>query len=299
MIKLFARKKAVPAPALTEPELGTPTGLSTLDEAIAGGLKAGQLTILGGPTGSGKSALASQIALAAGQWAADHDRGGVLFFSYEMNAPELTTRLLRQATPEVRDGYRPPSGWSERDKPLVEASTARIRALPIRIEDEAAPSVSAIADTIRRSFGQTRRAPCLVIVDHLGLLGAPGARSDAEALHSVTRDLKNVARATGVPILALAQMNHQVDSDKRADHRPQLSDLRGSAAVEHDADLVLLLYAPHLYFRDREEAKRLTSQGAPVFLMVAKSRSGPISDVKLEWVGPHLTFRQPAFAPGE
>ena len=236
--------------------LGTPTCIPSLDEAIAGGIKPTQLVILAGPTGGGKSALASLIALRAGEWASHNDRGGVLMFSYEMSRKELTQRMLLQATPEIRDGYHPPHGFSDRDKPIVRLSLEKIRALNIRIEDKGAEDISAIRGAVDRYIKRTGKKPVLVIVDHIGLVGAkgPGGRdlSDTEAMSRVTRGLKNMARLLEVPVMGLSQFNRAIDSDTREDHEPRLSDLKQSSSIEHDANIVLLLHAPYLYWKDKE-----------------------------------------------
>ena len=277
-------------------DLGTPTCIPSLDDAIQGGIKPSQLLILAGPTGGGKSALASLIALRAGQWAAEHDRGGILLFSYEMSKKELTQRMLIQATPEIRDGYHAPHGWSERDKPIVRESLERIRHLAIHIEDKGAEDISAVRGAVDRYIARKGKKPSLVIVDHIGLIGAKdargGAASDTEQMSRVTRGLKNMARLLEIPVMGLSQFNRQVDSLERPDHRPQLSDLKGSSSIEHDANIVLLLHAPYIYLKDREERKRLVATGAPVTLMVAKNRSGPQVDLDLEWIGPRGTFRE-------
>ena len=277
-------------------ELGTPTCIPSLDDAIAGGIKPTQFVVLAGPTGGGKSALASLIALRAGEWAAKHDRGGVLMFSYEMSRKELTQRMLLQATPEIRDGYHAPHGFSERDRDIVRRSLEKIRALNIRIEDKGAEDISAIRGAVERYIQRVGKKPCLVIVDHMGLVGAKGTGgrdlSDTEAMSRVTRGLKNMARLLSIPVLALCQFSRAIDADTREDHRPRLSDLKQSSSIEHDANIVLLLHAPYLYYKDKEERKRLVAAGAPVTLMVAKNRSGPTVDIELEWIGPRVTFRE-------
>jgi replicative DNA helicase len=277
-------------------ELGTPTCIPSLDYAIAGGIKPTQFVVLAGPTGGGKSALASLIALRAGEWAAKHGKGGVLMFSYEMSRKELTQRMLLQATPEIRDGYHAPHGFSERDRPVVRASLEKIRALNIRIEDKGAEDISAIRGAVERYIQRTGMKPCLVIVDHMGLVGAKGSGgrelSDTEAMSRVTRGLKNMARLLSIPVIGLCQFSRAIDADTREDHRPRLSDLKQSSSIEHDANIVLLLHAPYLYYKDKEERKRLVAAGAPVTLMVAKNRSGPTVDIELEWIGPRVTFRE-------
>ena len=274
-------------------DLGTPTGIFALDDAIGGGIKPGQLVVLAGPTGGGKSALSTQIALYAAQWAAWNNKGDVLYFSYEMNAPELTNRLIIQATPEIRDGFHAPAGWSERDRPFVEASRKKISELPMRINEKGSGDWISLKAEIRdntQSFSDGRR-PALVVVDHIGLIGSADSGSDQEILDRVVRGLKTIATDLKVPVLALAQFSRKANS-KNPDNRPLLSDLRGSSAIVSDANIVLLLHTPYIYLHDIEERRRLVASGAPVTLFVAKNRSGAQTDIDLEWVGPHLTFRE-------
>lgn len=270
---------------------GTTTGLTSLDRAIQGGIKPQQMVVLAGSTGSGKTAMATLIALRAAEWAARNaDRGHVLFFSYEMSRKELGVRMLLQASPLIKDGYHPPNGFSERDKPTVRASLEAIRTLPLLIEERSGETVAAVRGAVERYIQREGRKPALVIVDHIGLLSAPRVTNRTEAVGQITRGLKNMARLLNVPVLAVAQLNREVG--KREDHRPQLSDLRESGSIEQDANVVLLIYRESYYLRDPEERSQKEAEGAPVELYVAKNRSGPLTKVMLTWYGPHTTFSE-------
>lgn len=217
---------------------GTTTGLLSLDKAIQGGIKAQQMVVLAGSTGSGKTALATLIALRAAEWAArDPERGHVLFFSYEMSRKELGVRMLLQTSPAIKDGYHPPNGFSERDKPTVRASLEAIRGLPLLIEERSGETVAAVRGAVERYIQREGRKPVLVVVDHIGLLSAPKVANRTEAVGQITRGLKTMARLLGVPVLAVAQLNREVG--KREDHRPQLSDLRESGCLTGDARVFL------------------------------------------------------------
>jgi len=275
----------------TELNPSTPTGLPSLDDAIRGGFKPEQLALLAGPTGAGKSALASQIALFASEWAAANNQGDVLYFSYEMSVSDLTTRLLIQATRGLRDGYHMPAGWSGRDRPLIEAAREKINALPLRITEAGAHDYLSLEVEISNNMQARGRRPALVVVDHLGLVGSANPGSDEEIRERVVRGLKEMARELKVPILALGQFTRRADL-KNPDNRPNLSYLRGSSAIESAAHLVLLLHAPYIYLHDAEERKRLVASGARVNLIVAKNRSGTTTEIELEWIGPQLIFRE-------
>jgi replicative DNA helicase len=275
---------------------GTPSGFSSLDDVIRGGFKPGQLIVLAGQTGSGKSAMACLIALRAGEWAFKHDKGAVLIFSYEMSDKEITERMLIQTTPDLRDGYHYPHGFSERDKPAVQASLERMRDLLINIEDRSAEDVDGIKRAVQGYIQRTGKHPSLVVVDHVGLVGAKGANSDTEAVSRVTRGLKKMATRLEIPVLALAQFNRGA-GNRDDDHTPRLSDLKQSSSIEQDANIVLLIDAPYIFMKNKEEMKRKVAEGAEVTLMVEKNRSGPRAYLDFEWIGPRVTFREKRIDP--
>jgi replicative DNA helicase len=271
---------------------GTPTGLPNLDDAIQGGIKPSQLVVIAGNTGSGKTSLAMQIGLLAAQWAGRRreERGYVLIFSLEMSAIELVIRMVSQVV-AITDGYRPPSGFSDRDKPKVREALARIKELPIRVEVPRRSTVDGIRASVERFIGE-HGVPSLVVVDHIGLLKDPKVKGGrTEEVGSITRGLKEMAMQLDLPVLALAQLNREVG--KRDDHRPQLSDLRESGSIEQDANVVALVHRPSYYLKDLEERRRLEESGAEAYVMIAKNRSGPTAEVLFEWVGPRYLFRVP------
>ena len=276
----------------TEVDPGTPTGFPSLDLAIQGGIKASQMVVVAGSTGSGKTALGSQIALRAAQWAAlDPRRGDVLIFSFEMSQKELAIRILIQATPQIRFGYHPPAGFAEVDKPAVRAAVEHIAVLPIRIEEKAGETVGAVRAAVERHIQRAGgRKPCLVIVDHIGLLNAPKTSNRTEAVGQITRGLKNMARLLDIPVLALAQLNREVG--KRDDHKPQLTDLRESGSIEQDANIVLLIHRPSIY-HDEDVRKVEEAAGAEASIIVAKNRSGPTATIPMVWFGPLAVFSEP------
>lgn len=274
-------------------EVGTPTGLTPLDEVIAGGIKPGQMVVLAGATGSGKTSLAMEIALLSAQWAAKDPigRGWVLVFSFEMSANELVVRLVQQVVPIV-DGYRPPHGFSNRDKPKVREAIKRIRDLPIRIETDAPRTVAGVRGAVERFILEHGR-PSLVIIDHIGLMKDPAVRGGrTEEVSAITAALKTMAMQLKIPLLALAQLNREVG--RREDHRPQLTDLRESGSIEQDSNIVLLVYRPSYYWKDEELKRAEEEKGAEAFVIIAKNRSGPTASLKFEWIGPRYLFRIPA-----
>jgi replicative DNA helicase len=270
---------------------GTPTGLPNLDYAIQGGIKPSQLVVIAGSTGGGKTSLATQIALLSAQWAGrEQTRGWVLFFSLEMSASELVIRMVSQVVP-ITDGYRPPEGFSRRDRTRVREGLTKMRALPMRIEVPRTGTVIGIRGSIERHTVEHGK-PALVVIDHIGLLKEPKVRGGrTEEVGMITRGLKEMAMQLDIPVIALAQLNREVG--KREDHRPQLSDLRESGSIEQDANIVMLVHRPS-YFLAPEQRAIEEARGAEAWVYIAKNRSGPTAEVKFEWVGPRYLFRLPS-----
>jgi replicative DNA helicase len=282
---------------------GTPTCIEPLDRAIQGGIKPSQLIVVAGSTGSGKTALATQIALRAAGWASHkpEERGPVLFFSFEMNQEELISRMLMQMTPQLRDGYRwaepdkgIKGGFSDRDKPIVRDSLSKMRSLPIHIVDDSVETIDAVRSEVERFIAhESGRLPSLIVIDHIGLLSAPSAAKNGRTAEvgAITRGLKNMARRLRVPVLALAQLNRQ--AGQRDDHRPRLNDLRESGTIEQDANIVILIHRES-YYKQPDIRKQEEEAGAETEINIAKNRAGPTDKVLLTWYGTHTVFAVPA-----
>ena len=272
-----------------------PTGIGPLDEALGGGLRPSQLVVVGGATGSGKTALATQTALGAAVAAAQHPErfGAVLYASYEMSRQELYARMAAQVA-DARDGYHPPRGWSARDLPRVEAAVRAIAPLPLLVRDDLAPTVEAVQGWVER-YAAAHGGPGLLIVDHIHLLTAPRATNQLESLTHISRSLKALAMQLGVPVLALAQLNRE--PGHRDSHRPVLADLRASGSIEQDADIVVLVHRPSYYLEPQTRAE-LEQAGAPAEIELAKHRAGPTGMVTLTWLGPRTLYVvDPAWQP--
>ena len=259
---------------------GEPTGLTPFDELISGGFRAGKLTILGAQTGQGKTALALDIANRLVR-----RKRPVLFVSLEMDEQELVERLLARAARvdllkimRGREGF----GGEYRGKPLdhleltrLAEAAAEINGLPLFIRDKNIDNLDAIMVAVRSGI---RRAnllygtnPGLIVVDYLQLVRPTESwgRRDTRAVEvgDVSRALKNLARETSLPVLALAQLNRNLE--KRENKEPLLSDLRDSGAIEQDADLVAFL------FSEQPPAEQSPYQKVvPRVIAIAKNRSG-------------------------
>ena len=232
---------------------GEPTNLAPLDELVSGGLRAGQLVILGAQTGQGKTALALDIS--ARMLA---NKRPVVFISLEMDESELVKRLLaRTSRVDLLEVIRGRSGFggrfrgepmSSRNLSALADATVTIDELPVFIYDKGIDNLDAMISSvragIRKAKNEHKTTPGMIVVDYLQLVRPTDAwgRRDTRAVEvgDVSRALKTLARETELPILALAQLNR--NAGKRPTNRPELSDLRDSGAIEQDADLVLFLW---------------------------------------------------------
>jgi replicative DNA helicase len=238
--------------------LGIGTGLMDLDELVAG-WRPGQYVLVGARPSEGKTALALKLAReAAGQGFP------VLFLSLEMTAHELAERLLAsEAEVNSRDMARGRLATS--DWPHLAEAAGKLATLPVYIVDSAATTVSQIRAVARRY--QRQHGVKLVVLDYVQLVH-PDRRTESavQDMRDISGALKSLAKELLVPVVALSQLNRQVEG--RSDTKPKLSDLRESGALEQDADVVVLLWT------DPKKAHDLGPR-APLTLLVVKQRNGP------------------------
>ena len=237
---------------------GVGTGLTDLD-SLLGGLHQSDLIILAGRPSMGKTALATNIAFhAAKNIKRENDDFGnesivdgavVGFFSLEMSAEQLATRILAEESGVGSDLIRRGKMGNTEFGKLVQASQELQRA-PIFIDDTPALTVSALRTRARRLKRQYGLG--LIIVDYLQLLSGSSSRQDnrVQEISEITRGLKTLAKDLDVPVLALSQLSRQVE--QRDDKRPQLSDLRESGSIEQDADVVMFIFREEYYVARRE-----------------------------------------------
>lgn len=260
------------------PVTGLPTGFTDLD-GYTRGLHPGNLIVLGGRPGEGKSALALQIGLYAAR------SGPVAFFSMEMSRDEIMTRALAQM---ARVDHHQMMQGRLRDAELAKVGEARnaLEQLPIAFDDSAAVTPFHVRSKAKRM--QARRGLVLVVVDYLQLLQRPRhAHSREEAVADNTWALKVLAGELRVPVLALSQLNR---ASAKEDRRPTLADLRESGAVEQHANVVLLIYKPP------PESGGIVTTTPPVELLIAKQRNGPQGvPVELVFRGPSMRFEDAAW----
>lgn len=227
---------------------GLSTGFRTIDRRL-GGMEPGQLIVLGGRPGMGKTALGLQIALRAATPPGPEVPGAkVLFVSLEMQAAQIGRRALALSSGIRLQALR--RGEFTRDQAMAHAlvrGRARLSSLQVTIEDEPALHVAAIA-LRARSAARAMGGIDLMVVDHLHIVGRPetaGRFGDTQAITEISGGMKRLAKDLGVPLLLLAQLSRGLES--RDDKRPTLADLRQSGAIEQDADAIMFLYRPEYY----------------------------------------------------
>lgn len=249
---------------------GVPTGLADLDE-LTGGLQKQDLAILAARPSMGKTALALQIALGE---ALRPDGGSVLLFSMEMSKKQVQQRLL--STEALVDLGRIVRGRLQ-DDDIVRLGQAAGHVNAARLLVDESPSLSPLELRARaRKIRSQEPDLSLVVVDYLQLMsGGAGHENRQQEVSEISRALKATAKDLDVPVLALSQLSRA--PEQRSDHRPNLSDLRESGALEQDADLVMFLYRPEYYLSAAKAADEGVAGDAEI--IIAKQRNGPTDTV--------------------
>ena len=255
---------------------GVPTGFVDLDE-MTRGFQAGDLVIVAARPSMGKTSLVLNVA----QHVASIGDQVVGFFSLEMSKESLFLRLL---TSEAQiDGHRLMSGAiGGNDYHRISHALEKLNAMKLYIDDTANVGVLEMRAKARRL--QAEHGLHLLVVDYIQLMSARG-RFDNRTLElaSISRSLKGLAKELNIPIVVLSQLSRAPES--RSDHRPQLSDLRESGALEQDADVVVLIYRDDVYNRDPDSPDAGTAE-----LILAKQRNGPTGVVKLAFLREQTRF---------
>ena len=255
---------------------GVPTGFVDLDE-MTRGLQPGDLVIIAARPSMGKTSLVLNIA----QHVAVQTDYTVGFFSLEMSKESLFIRLL---TSEAQiDSHRLMSGHiADRDYSRISHALERLSSMRLFIDDTANIGVLEMRAKSRRL--QAEHGLSLIVVDYIQLMSARGRYENRTLeLASISRSLKGLAKELNVPIVVLSQLSRAPES--RSDHRPQLSDLRESGALEQDADVVVLIYRDDAYNRDPNNPDAGTAE-----LIVAKQRNGPTGIVRLAFLREQTRF---------
>ncbi len=246
---------------------GISTGLVDLDHKTTG-LHGGELVIVAGRPGMGKTTLALNFAVHA----AVRENRVVAVFSLEMPEVQLVQRILASEAlvdaQKLRTGELNQYDWNK----LMEQSTRLFRT-NLFLDGSPVLTATQIASKSRRLKSRMKGQLGLIVVDYLQLMEAPAMRresSRAEDVAIMSRALKQLAKELDVPVVALAQLSRDVEKKGR---KPMLSDLRESGAIEQDADVVLFIH--------RDESEQLDGQEKPTELILGKQRSGPVGTVEV------------------
>jgi replicative DNA helicase len=253
---------------------GIPTGFIDFDLKTAG-LQCSDLIVIAGRPSMGKSALALSIAEYAGVTA----KIPLAIFSLEMSKDQLVQRMLcshaRVDANKVRTGYLAASDW-----PHLTAAAGKLSEAPIFIDDTPAISVMELRAKARRL--KANYDIQMIILDYLQLMRGSGfSESRQQEISDISRSLKALARELNITVVAISQLSRAVES--RTDHRPQLSDLRESGAIEQDADVVVLILREE-YYSPTPENEGLAE------IMIAKQRNGPVGSFNLTFLKEYTRF---------
>ena len=256
---------------------GVTTGLETIDNKLSG-LQPSQLILLAARPAMGKTALGLTMA-----WNAAKEDKSVAFFSLEMSTLQLSYRLISMVSmidlEQVMNGRIKDDEWE-----LLFHSTREIASKDLYVDETPGITLSEMRSKLKRL--KAEKGLDLVVIDYLQLMQADGHQENRQnEIASISRGLKSLSKELNCPILSLAQLSRE--ADKRADHKPILSDLRESGAIEQDADVVMLLYREDYY--DEEDNPNIAK------LIVAKHRNGSTGSLDLFFNKPCTTFRDLSF----
>ena len=255
--------------------IGLSTGFIDFDYKTSG-LQNSDLILLAARPSMGKTAFALNIA----ENIALNQNKGVAIFSLEMSKFQLANRLLcsnaKMDAQKLRAGDLSQKDWADITEALGNLSQAKIY-----IDDTPGISVTQLRAKARKL--KLEKDISLIIIDYLQLMSgsAKNIASRQQEISEISRSLKSVARELNIPIIALSQLSRACEA--RADHRPMLSDLRESGAIEQDADLVAFLYRDE-YYNPESEKKNIAE------LIIAKQRNGPTGTIELLWASTCTKF---------
>lgn len=253
---------------------GVATGLVDFDR-LTSGLQRGDLIVVAGRPSSGKTSFALNIA----EHAAIKHQVHTAIFSMEMSAEQLVQRFLsslgRIDQSHIRTGQLDEADW-----PRLTATVQLLTGTPIYIDDMPGLTPTEIRARARRL--KRRHGLGLVVVDYLQLMQAPrSSENRTMEISEISRALKAMARELDVPVIAISQLNRNLE--QRPNKRPVMSDLRDSGSIEQDADLIAFIYRDEMY-------NSATPDRGIAEIIVGKHRNGPTGDIRLTFLAPYTRF---------
>ncbi|MFH1258603.1 MAG: replicative DNA helicase [Elusimicrobiota bacterium] len=261
---------------------GIPSGYKDFD-ALTGGLQPGNLIIIAGRPSMGKTSFCLNIA----EHITLQEKRPVAVFSLEMSLIEVMMRMLcseaRVNLHQVRRGFLAKSDWLK-----ITSAAARFHEADLFIDQSSSLSVLEMKSRARRLASEMQakgKRLSLVMVDYLQLMqGRSRAENRQQEISEISRSLKALARELDVPVVALSQLSRRPEEKTRGDHRPQLSDLRESGAIEQDADAVIFIYREEVYRPDDPEV------AGKAKIIIGKQRNGPIGEFELGFLKESTKF---------
>lgn len=255
---------------------GVPTGYDDLDQ-LTSGLQKSDLIIIAGRPSMGKTALAINIA----QNASIKTGIPVAIYSLEMSREQLTLRMLaseaRVDSQRLRKGFLGETDW-----PKLTTAAGTLSDAAIFIDDTPAISVLEMKAKARRL--KAEKGLGLIVLDYLQLMrGRDASMPREQEISEISRSLKSLAKELNVPVVALSQLNRQVEA--RTDKRPQMADLRESGAIEQDADVILFIYRDEVYNKSEDSPEKGLAE-----IIIGKQRNGPTGKVKLSFLKDYTRF---------
>jgi replicative DNA helicase len=253
---------------------GLTTGYTDLDR-MTSGLQKSDLILLAARPSMGKTALALNIAMNVVKTGAS-----VALFSLEMSKEQYVQRIISMESmvdsTKLRTGSLDDDDWTR----LINTMSL-ISNYDVYIDDTPSVSLFEMMSKCRRL--KIEKGLDLIIVDYLQLM-SDGGRTDnrQQEISNISRGLKALARELNCPVMALSQLSRA--PEQRNDHRPIMSDLRESGAIEQDADVVMMLYRDEYYYKEESEKKGITD------VIITKQRNGPVGTVELAWIGQYTKF---------
>jgi replicative DNA helicase len=280
--------------------VGVTTGFKLIDKNL-GGLHKSDLLVVAGRPSMGKTAFATNVAFNASKAKLNNAAEGaaVAFFSLEMSAEQLATRILASESGVASDGIR--RGEIPKDSFEKFVSISRdLERLELYIDDTPNITVAQIRNRARRLKRQKKIG--LIVIDYLQLIEASSVRRNSDnrvhEISEITRSLKGLAKELDLPVLALSQLSRAVE--QRDDKKPQLSDLRESGSIEQDADVVMFVFREEYYKARKEptegtiEHDKWKAEMEHIYnraeIIIAKQRHGPISTIRLFFDGKLTRF---------
>ncbi|MGE3182396.1 MAG: replicative DNA helicase [Phycisphaerae bacterium] len=259
---------------------GVPTGLIELDELTCG-FQPAELIIVAGRPSMGKTALGLNLA----EHMAIVENRPVIFFSLEMSCQQLAQRILccraRVDAHRLRRGRH-----SQEDLLRLQATADELSHAPLLVDDSSSLTILELRARARTAYRKYKIQA--IFVDYLQLMRAPGSEARHLEVSAISAGLKALAKDLHVPVIAMAQLNRQVEGSQRRGNRPRMSDLRESGAIEQDADVIALLHRESYYKTPGGDGDEVDDNTAE--LIIAKQRNGPTDTIKLHFNRKYTRF---------